>query len=120
MTLIIFRGMAKNNCFSTRAKLEALRYLLKRMVNVGIGQEIAIFVKNSFLLFFPSEKLIMVKHCHPLSRQSRCNWYCDECGFNFEREISFYCPECDYDVCLMCVVNERYSKCFLNGNFRLY
>ena len=43
-------------------------------------------------------------HKHNLNLQFRNNWICNICGTrnNSDRSISFFCKECNFDVCVKC------------------
>ena len=43
-------------------------------------------------------------HPHSLTLMIRQSWHCDLCKQRYRNAASFYCKECDYDICTSCYV----------------
>ena len=41
-------------------------------------------------------------HSHDLALKSRNSWKCDVCKKMYKGTASFYCKQCDFDVCDKC------------------
>ena len=43
-------------------------------------------------------------HPHELALKSRNSWKCDLCKKMYKGTASFYCKQCDFDVCDKCYI----------------
>ena len=44
-------------------------------------------------------------HIHPLALKDRNSWKCDLCKKTYKSVASFYCKQCDFDVCSSCYIS---------------
>ena len=59
----------------------------------------------------PTTVILSLKHQHELRLSKRSgSWICDVCRTHYSFLIqSFYCKECDFDLCCECYLNEFYN-----------
>lgn len=64
--------------------------------------EVALCMNCSKRLFFGDKKTIL--HPHPLELKYRVTWRCQICNILYQKTSSFFCKQCDFDVCSSCYV----------------
>ena len=79
-------------------------------------------LNNIGLASFISFPIKIDAHEHPLILclcNRKCGWECDKCSTSYENTPSFYCTNCDFDICQKCLGEYKLNQvkiCHKNQN----